>query len=138
MAAKARKTNKYIPDRINYIMEDASEVWRLIENNLNPIDYLKEYQRPGEDKLIKQLDVNEQWQYCKGNYSNYIITSLGRVGTIVSGKFVKCYLRNPETITVYMNGKHNVKVELLMQEAGYIYNPAKIIRYLNTNNLLNE
>ena len=126
MKSRKPRNSKYTPPKNTFVMADAQEVWAMIEMGKDPLSLIKEYKKEGESKLTKQIHEGEKWDYCKSPYQNYIITSYGRVGTVKSGKFVKCYLRNPYTITVYMNGSSNVKIEMLMEVAGFKYDPTRI------------
>ena len=139
MRGKARGSKNKIEaiTSVMYIDEDLEKVWKYIEESCDITRVLPFYTNGGEELLSVQVMPDEQIHYCNLPFTNYAITSKGRLWSFKFKKFLKAFYR-PKSIIYYMNcpTTKNIKIEKLFNEAGWVYNHKDITLNLYSYELL--
>jgi len=122
---------------VMYVDEDLDKIWQYIEESCDITHVLPFYNNGGEELLSMHIKQDEMIYYCNSPFSNYAITSLGRLWSFKFKKFIKAFYR-PKSVIYYMNSPttRNVKIEKLFNEAGWEYNHKEITMNLYSFELL--
>jgi len=139
MKGKARGNKNRIEaiSSVMYVDEDLEKIWKYIEESCNITQVLPFYNSDGEELLSMSIKSDEMVYYCNPPFSNYAITSLGRLWSFKFKKFIKAFYR-PNSNIYYMNSPttKNIKIEKLFKEAGWEYNHKEITINLYSFELL--
>lgn len=135
---KARKaTSAYKAPNHQYLKESNEEVWAMIDNNT--LLEASIYSTPSTMDFESTLMKDEQHFYLVDEFSNYAITSLGRLFSLRGHK----YLRITDRVSylqayLYHPKRQYVRIDRLMDIAQFEYNYEDIKFTLQQHNLLNQ
>lgn len=137
MKARNAKNKIEAISSVMYIDEDLDKIWKYIEESVDISTVLPFYNNDGEEMLSMHILPDEMIHYCNAPFSNYAITSLGRLWSFKFKKFLKAFYR-PVSIIYYMNSPKtkNIKIQKLFKEAGWEYNHKEVTLNLYSYELL--